>query len=69
MEGRLQRWRPTIKKLSKFAAAGRWLAGPQALVTGQEVERFVGHAVHLLGLRTELMCLPHTIYTFIRKRY
>ena len=52
----IARWRPTMKKLARFVAAGRFLCRPDKYITGQEFEKHIGQTVHLLGLRTELMC-------------
>ena len=63
------RWRPTWNNISRFVAAGRWLLRPGARASGQEIERFVGHAVHLLGIRTELMSIPSLFDIFLHKNY
>ena len=69
LDGELARWRPTWKKLSRFVAAGRWLCRPGLLTSGREVEVFLGHAIHVLGIRSELMCIPYAIYSFVRRHY
>ena len=68
-DGKLQRWRPTARKMARCVSAGRWLLRKQLQITGAEVEVFIGHAIHILGLRTELMCLPSSCYAFIRRHY
>jgi hypothetical protein len=45
------------------------LAFDHPKVIGQEVECFVGHCIHILGLRHSMLSCLGSLYVFIRKSY
>ena len=62
-------WRPTRRKFWKTVLALRWLIDERPLVAGWEIERLVGHLIHLLGIRRPLLSLLVYSYAFISSSY
>ena len=49
------RWEPTGNKFSKFSACAKHLWLSDESFTGQGIEKTIGHRVHILCIRHELL--------------
>ena len=52
----------------KVRLAFRWLSR-RPVVSGRQVERLLGHAIHFMLLRRELLSLFRGLYDFIQRSY
>ena len=59
---------PIPERLHKVRLALDWLAR-QPWVTGKQVERLIGHCVHFMLLRRELLSIFRAMYDFVHKSY
>ncbi|CAK9044550.1 unnamed protein product [Durusdinium trenchii] len=59
---------PIPERLHKVRLALDWLAR-QPWVTGKKVERLIGHCVHFMLLRRELLSIFRAMYDFVHKSY
>lgn len=59
---------PIPKKLGLVIAAFRFLSKRPRII-GKGVEKLVGHAVHFMLLRRELLCCMRNLYDFIQFSY
>ncbi|CAK8991991.1 unnamed protein product [Durusdinium trenchii] len=59
---------PIPERLHKVRLALDWLAR-QPWVTGKQVERLIGHCVHFMLLRRELLSIFRAMYDFAHKSY
>ena len=55
---------PSRDKAAKLSAAFAWLSR-RPRVSGQQVEKLIGHAVHVLLLRRELLSMFRSLYDFV----
>ena len=59
---------PIPQKLGLVIAAFRFLAtGPR--INGKGVEKLIGHAVHFMLIRRELLCCMRSLYDFVQHSY
>ncbi|CAK9013540.1 unnamed protein product [Durusdinium trenchii] len=59
---------PIPERVHKVRLALDWLAR-QPWVTGKQVERLIGHCVHFMLLRGELLSIFRAMYDFVQKSY
>ena len=64
VDGEVGRVTPVPDRLMRVELAFRWLAR-RPRVTGKAVERLLGHAVHFMMLRRELLSLMRNLYDFV----
>lgn len=59
---------PIPAKLGKIVAALRWLSkGPK--ISGKFVEKIIGHCIHFMMLRRELLAIFRSMYQFVHDNY
>ena len=68
IDGSRWRVRPKKEKFEKLVGALRFLAG-RPRVSGKLIEKVIGHTIHVLLLRRELLSIPRASYDFIRQCY
>ncbi|CAK0822786.1 unnamed protein product [Prorocentrum cordatum] len=62
-------WRPKASRFWRSKLASDYLLEARPSITGQELERFVGHVTALFSLSPELLCLMEKVYVFIHESY
>ncbi|CAE8638556.1 unnamed protein product, partial [Polarella glacialis] len=60
--------RPVAEKLQKVIRAFEWMSH-RPRVTGKAVEKLLGHAVHFMMLRRELLSIFRSLYDFVHSSY
>ena len=60
--------KPVPDKVGLVIAAFRWLAR-RPRVNGRAVEKLVGHAIHFMLVRREMLCCMRSLYDFIQRSY
>ena len=59
---------PVPERLQKVRLALLWMSR-QPRVTGKQVERLLGHCIHLMLLRRELLSIFRNLYDFVQSSY
>lgn len=59
---------PIPEKVGKVISAFRWLS-KRPRTTGKDVEKLIGHAVHFIMLRREMLSVLRALYDFVQSCY
>ena len=59
---------PIPAKLGKIVAALRWLS-KDPKISGKFVEKIIGHCIHFMMLRRELLAIFRSLYQFVQDNY
>ena len=66
IDGAVGQVTPIPERLHRVQLAFKWLSR-RPRVTGRAVQRLLGHAVHFMMLRRELLSIPHHLYAFVQQ--
>ena len=62
-------WRPTETKFWRVERSAQHVVFGNASFTGEEIEHFLGHCTHLLGLKNSMLSCIGVLYTFVQQSY